>query len=85
MTTNTRAVDRRLWLVSVAVIVAILAVVYILSGAPHDGNPIAVRLVVAVIVTACTAVAKVAAGTRAAAVTAVVGVLIAIVVLKQMG
>jgi hypothetical protein len=84
MTTRTGPVDRRLWLVSLAVIVAILAVVYIASGPSHAGNSVAVRLAAAVIVTACAAVAKLIAGSRAAAMTAVVGVVIAIVVLKQM-
>jgi len=84
MTTRTRSVDRRLWAVSLALIVAILAVVYIVSGPAHAGNSIAVRLAAAVIVTACAAFAKVVAGSRAAAVTAVVGVVIAVVVLKQM-
>ena len=64
-------------------IVAVLAVNYIVSGPAHVGSPIAVRLGAAVIVTACAAVAKFVAGPRAAAVTAVVGVLIAVMVLSQ--
>ena len=74
---------RRLWFVTLVAIVAILAVNYIVSGPAHVGSPIVVRLVAAAIVTAFAAVAKFAAGPRAAAVTAVVGVLIAVVVLSQ--
>jgi hypothetical protein len=84
MTTPARPLDRRrLWLVSFVSIVAVLAVNYIVSGPVHVGSPIAVRLGAAVIVTACAAVAKFVAGPRAAAVTAVVGVLVAVVVLSQ--
>ena len=84
MTTPARPVDRkRLWLVSFVSIVAILAVNYIVSGPAHVGSPIAVRLGAAVIVTACAAVTKFIAGPQAAAMTAVVGVLIAVVVLSQ--
>ena len=83
MTTPTRPVDRRLWFVSLASIVAILAVNYIVSGPTHVGSPIVVRLAAAATVTAFVAVAKFVAGARAAAVTAVVGVLIAVVVLSQ--
>jgi hypothetical protein len=74
---------RRLWLVSFVSIVAILAVNYIVSGPAHVGSPIVVRLAAAAIVTAFVAVAKFVAGPRAAVVTAVVGVLIAVVVLRQ--
>jgi uncharacterized membrane protein len=73
---------RRLWVVTTAAIVAIVAVGYILSGPTHVGSPIVVRLAAAAIVTACAAVAKFVAGPRAAAATAVVGVLIAVVVLR---
>jgi hypothetical protein len=84
VTMRTHPVDRRLWLVSLAIIVAMVAVGRIFSGPqPHVGSPIAVRLVAAAIVTALAAVANVAAGPRAAAATAVVGVLIAIVVLSR--
>jgi hypothetical protein len=85
MTTQTHPVDRRLWLVSLVLIVAIVAVSYILSGPPpHTGSPLVVRLAAAAIVTAFVAVAKITAGPRAAAVTGVVGVLIAIVVLTRL-
>ena len=84
MTTQTHPVDgKRLWLVSFASIVAILAVNYIVSGPAHVGSPIVVRLAAAAIVTAFVVVAKFVAGPRAAAVTAVLGVLIAVVVLSQ--
>ena len=78
------SVDRRLWFVSLVAIVAIVAVGMIVSGpAPHLGSPIVMRLGAAAIVTACVAVAKFVAGPRAAALTAVVGVLIAVVVLTR--
>ena len=75
----------RLWLASFVAIVVIVAVGIIVSrdSQPHIGSPLVVRLTAAVIVTAFAAVAKVAAGRRAAAATAVVGVLIAVVVLIQ--
>jgi hypothetical protein len=86
MNTPTRPLDRkRLWLVSFVSIVAILAVNYIVSGPEHVGSPIVVRLAAAAIVTAFAAVARFVAGPRAAAVTAVVGVLIAVVLLSQPG
>ncbi len=72
---------RRLWAVTLATIVAIVVVARIVSGPAHAGSPIAVRLAAAAIVTVCTAVAKFVAGPRAAAVTAVVGVLIVVVLL----
>ena len=84
MTARTHPVDRRLWLVSLVTIVAIVVVGSIISGPPpHVGTPIVVRLAAAVIVTVCVAVAKLAAGPRAAAVTGVVGVLITVVVLTR--
>jgi hypothetical protein len=83
MTVRARHVDRRLWLVTVGSIVAILTVNYLVSGPTHAGSPIVVRLAAAAIVTAFAAVANVLAGPRAAAATAVVGVLIAVVVLNQ--
>jgi hypothetical protein len=84
MTIPARPLDRkRLWLVSFVSIVAILAVNYIVSGPAHVGSPIVVRLAAAAIVTAFVAVAKFVAGPRAAAVTAVVGVMVAVVVLGQ--
>jgi hypothetical protein len=57
---------RRLWLVTLVTIVAILAVNYIVSGPAHVVSPIVVRLAAAAIVTAFVAVAKIAAGPRAA-------------------
>jgi hypothetical protein len=84
MTIPARPLDRkRLWLVSFVSIVAILAVNYIVSGPAHVGSPIVVRLAAAAIVTAFVAVAKFVAGPRAAAATAVVGVVVAVVVLRQ--
>jgi hypothetical protein len=84
MTIPARPLDRkRLWLVTFVSIVAILAVNYIVSGPAHVGSPIVVRLAAAAIVTAFVAVAKFVAGPRAAAVTAVVGVVVAVVVLGQ--
>jgi hypothetical protein len=83
-TTTTQPGDRRrLWLISVVSIGAILAVNYIVSGRAHVGSPIVVRLAAAAIVTVCVVLANYLAGTRAAAVTAVVGVLIAVVLLSQ--
>jgi len=85
MTMPTHPVGRRLWFVSLAIIVAMAAVGIIVSrdSQPHIGSPLAVRLAAAAIVTACAAVAKIAARPRAAAATAVVGVLIAVVVLTR--
>jgi succinate-acetate transporter protein len=85
MTTPTHLVGRRLWFVSLAIIVAIVAVGIIVSrdSQPHIGSDVAVRLAAAAIVTACAAVTKIAAGRRAAAATAVVGVLIAVVLLTR--
>ena len=87
MTTPTRRVGRRLWFVSLVLIVAIVAVSIIVNrnSQSHVASPIVVRLIAAAIVTASAAVAKVAAGPRAAAATAVVGVLIAVVVLSRLG
>ena len=84
MTAPARPLDRkRLWLVSFVSIVAILAVNYVVSGPAHVGSPIVVRLAAAAIVTAFVAVARFVAGPRAAVVTAVVGVVVAVVVLSQ--
>jgi uncharacterized membrane protein len=84
MTIPARPLDRRrLWLVSFVSIVAVLAVNYIVSGPAHVGSPVVVRLAAAAVVTAFVAVAKFVAGPRAAAVTAVVGVVVAVVVLSQ--
>jgi hypothetical protein len=76
-------IDRRLWLATVGSIVAI-AVVGILvnrSSPSHVASPIAARLAAAAIVTALVAVARVRVGPRAAAVTGVIGTLIAVVLL----
>lgn len=81
MTTSTRRADRRLWFVTLAAIVAILVVNYIVWGPSHPSSPIVMRLAAAAIVTPFVVAAKIAAGPKAAAVTGVVGVLIAVVVL----
>jgi uncharacterized membrane protein len=82
MTVQAQRVDRkRLWLLSVLGIVAILAVNYVVRGPSHVGSPIVLRLAAAAVVTAFVILAKFIAGPRAAAVTGVVGVLIAVVVL----
>ena len=82
-----RPVDRRLWFVSLVLIVAIVSVGIIINrGSPsHVSAPVVVRLAAAAIVTACAAVAKLVAGPRAAAVTAVIGTLIAVVLLIELG
>jgi hypothetical protein len=79
--------NRRLWLVTVAAIVAIVAVGIIVNRASpsHAASPIAARLAAAVIVTVFVAVAKIRVGPRAAAVTGVAGTLIAVVLLSLMG
>ena len=83
-TTTTQPLDtRRLWLVTVVSIVAILAVNYIVTGPAHAGVPIALRLAAAAVVTVFVVVAKVVSGPRAAAATGVVGVLVAVVLLDQ--
>ena len=85
MTAPTLPADRRLWLVSFVLIVAIVAVGIIINrdSPSHVSAPVVVRLAAAAIVTACAAVARLVAGPRAAAATAVVGVLIAVVLLSQ--
>ena len=84
MATPARPLDRkRLWLVSFVSIVAIVAVGYIIAGPAHVGSPVVIRLLLAAVVTAFAAVAKFVAGTRAAAATAVVGVLIWVVLASQ--
>ena len=87
MTTPTHSVDRRLWLVSVVLIVAIVAVGIIVNrnSPSHVSSPIIVRLGAAAIVTACAAAAKFVAGPRAAAAMGVIGTLIAVVLLTQLG
>jgi len=81
-----RPVDRRLWLVTVAAIVAIVAVGIIVNRASptHAPSPIAARLAAAAIVTVLVAVAKVGVGPRAAALTGVIGTLVAVVLLVQL-
>jgi len=80
----TRPLDkRRLWLVTVASIAAILVVNYIVTGPNHEGSPIGLRLAAAAIVTVFVVIARFFAGPRAAAATGVLGVLIAIVLLDQ--
>ncbi len=73
----------RLWLVSVVLIAAIVAVGLIVnrSSPSYVPSPIAARLAAAVVVTVFVAIAKVRFGPRAAAVTGVVGTLIAVVLL----
>jgi hypothetical protein len=80
-------VDRRLWLVSFVLIVAIVAVGIIVdrNSPSHVAAPVVVRLAAAAIVTACAAVARFVAGPRAAAATGVIGTLIAVVLLIQLG
>ena len=80
-------IDRKLWLTTIAAIAAIVVVGVIVNrGSPsHVASPIAARLAAAAIVTACAAVAKVRVGPRAAAVTGVIGTLIAVVLLIQLG
>jgi len=87
MTTLPHPDSRRLWLVSFVLIVAIMAVGIIVNrGSPsHVASPVVMRLAAAVIVTACAAVAKFIAGPRAAAATGVIGTLIAVVLLIQLG
>ena len=78
--------NKRLWLISVVSIVAIVAVGILVNRASpsHVASPIAARLAAAAIVTVLVAVAKVVAGPRAAAATGVVGTLIAVVLLIEL-
>lgn len=78
-----RPVDRRLWLVSLVMIVAIVAVgILVARSLPgHAPSPIGLRLAAAAVVTVFVAAAKVLVGPRAAAVTGVVGTLVAVVLL----
>jgi uncharacterized membrane protein len=87
VTTPARPVDRSLWIVSLVLIVSIVAVGIIVNrdSPSHVASPVVVRLAAAVIVTACAAAAKFVAGPRAAAATAVIGTLIAVVLLIQLG
>jgi type VI protein secretion system component VasK len=73
----------RLWVGSVVAIVAIVLVGVIINRSEgNSGSPIAARLAAAAVVTALAAIAKIVAGPRAAAVTAVVGTAIAVAVLN---
>jgi len=78
---------KRLWLVSLIAIVAIVAVGIVIdrNSPSHVPSPVVVRLAAAAIVTVCAAVAKFAAGPRAAAVTGVIGTLVAVVLLTRLG
>jgi hypothetical protein len=77
-----RPFPARLWLSSVLAILAIVVVGIVFNRVEGGAaSPIAWRLVAAVIVTACVAVAKVVAGTRTAAATGLVGTAIAVVLL----
>ena len=84
---STHPADRKLWVVSLVLIVAIVAVGMIVNrdSPSHVSSPVVVRLAAALIVTACAAVAKFVAGPRAAAAAAVIGTLIAVVLLIQLG
>jgi hypothetical protein len=75
--------NRRLWLVTVAAIASIVVVGIIVNrnSPSYAPSPIAARLAAAVIVTVLVAVTKVLVGSRAAAVTGVIGTLIAVVLL----
>jgi NhaP-type Na+/H+ or K+/H+ antiporter len=80
-----RSFPTRLWLSTVSAILAIVAVGIVLNRVEGGAaSPIAWRLAAAVVVTAAVAVAKIVAGTRAAAVTGVVGTAIAVVLLLQL-
>jgi hypothetical protein len=82
MTVLRGPVDRRLWLATVASIVAIVAVgILVARTTSHAPSPIGLRLAAAVVVTVFVAAARVIVGPRAAAVTGVVGVLVAVVLL----
>jgi len=84
MTIPARPLEKkRLWIVSVVSIVAILAVNYVVRGPTNVGSPIVLRLAAAAVVTVFVILAKFIAGPRAAAATGVVGVLIAVLVLDQ--
>ncbi len=80
MTTATRA-DRRLWFVTLALIVGIVAVNYVVRAPANVGSPIIARLAAAAIVTVFVIAAKFLGGPRAAAATGVVGTLIAVLLL----
>lgn len=77
-----RPFPTRLWLGSLAAIVAIVATGIVINHMVGGvASPIAWRLAAAVVVTACVAVARIGAGTRAAAATGVAGTAIAVALL----
>jgi hypothetical protein len=77
-----RPFPTRLWLSSVLAILGTVVVGIVVDRVEGGAaSPIAWRLMAAAIVTACGALAKVVAGTRAAAVTGVAGTAIAVVLL----
>ena len=84
MTMSTRRADRRLWFVTLAAIVAFLVVNYMVWAPTHPSAPMILRIAAAAVVTAFVVVAKIMAGPRAAAVTGIIGVVIAVVVLDWM-
>jgi hypothetical protein len=80
------AENRRLWLTSVVAIVAILLVGIVVSRSSGNApSTIAERLAAAVVVTVLVAAAKIFRGPRAAAITGIVGTLIAVIVLIALG
>lgn len=80
MTVLKGPVDRQLWLVTVVAIVAIVAVGSLVArSSSHAPSPIVLRLAAAAIVTVFVAAAKVLVGPRPAALTGVVGTLVAVV------
>ena len=72
-----------LWASSVIAILAIVGVGILINRSlpAHEASPVAARLAAAVIVTVLVAVAKVERGPRAAAVTGVLGTLVAVALL----
>lgn len=85
--TSARRSDLWLWLVSVLLIAGIVAVgiIYDRNSPSHVPSPVGARLVAAAIVTVAVAVAKAVGGPRAAAATGVIGTLVAVVLLVQVG
>lgn len=82
-----KPIDRKLWLLTVASIVAIVVAGSLVARSlpGHAPSPIWERLVAAAIVTVIVAVAKLTAGPRAAALAGVLGALAAVVVLIALG
>jgi hypothetical protein len=87
VTVPTYSDNRKLWLVSLLLIVGIVAVGIIVNrnSPSHAASPVLLRLAAAAIVTAGAAIAKFVAGPRAAAATGVIGTLIAVVLLTRLG